>query len=128
MPHTIVVIDDDLAIVEIVCELLADEDMRPVPCRVAKEALACLHQAKPHLVLLDLQMPGLDGIDIFHLMRADPALTAVPVIFLTANAHLLRLRVPGYPAMAAALLPKPFHVVTLLTLIEQMLGPPPSTS
>ena len=100
MPHTIVVIDDDLAIVEVICDLLADEGMRPVPCRLAAAALACLRQAKPHLVILDLQMPGLDGIDIFQLMRADPVLAAVPVIFLTANAHLLRQRVPGYPAMA----------------------------
>ncbi len=51
-------------------------------------------------------------------MRADPATVAIPVIFFTANAHVLERRLPTFRGMGASLLPKPFDVDKLIALVE----------
>ena len=67
-------------------------------------------------------MPGLDGIELFLRLRADPATAALPVIFFTANAHILRQRLPDYQHMGAALLPKPFSLEHLRAVVARMLA------
>jgi CheY-like chemotaxis protein len=119
--RTVVIIDDEPAIVEMVCDVLEDEQIVAIRCPHGNEAFPCIRRQQPSLAILDLQMPIVDGIEIFQLLRADPRTMNIPVIFLTANAHMLRERLPQYPAMKATLLPKPFNVITLLTLVEQLL-------
>ena len=74
--------------------------------------------------MFDVQMPGMDGIQIFQRMRAHPQSTATTVIFLTPNSHLVSQRVPDYREQNATLLPKPFDVVALLDLVQSFLGHP----
>ncbi len=118
----VVVVDDEPEIVGVVCEVLEDEDIPVVPCEHGTRALCCIYQEQPSLVVLDVQMPGMDGIQIFQQMRAHPQTTTTPVIFLTANSHLVSQRVPNYREQNATLLPKPFDVVVLLDLVQSFLG------
>jgi CheY-like chemotaxis protein len=121
LQRVVVVVDDEPAIVEMVCDVLEDEEILAIPCPHGPEAYACILEQQPAVVILDLQMPIVDGIEVFRMLRADLRTMNIPVIFLTANAHMLRERLPHYPAMKATLLPKPFNVITLLTLVEQFL-------
>ena len=57
-------------------------------------------------------------------MRAHPQTTTTPVIFLTANSHLVSQRVPNYREQNATLLPKPFDVVAFIDLVQSFLGHP----
>jgi CheY-like chemotaxis protein len=52
----------------------------------ALEALAAFGEQTPDIVLLDIALPGMDGVELVRLMRADPALARVPVVALTAHA------------------------------------------
>lgn len=81
-------------------------------CTDPLHAMAKAREVKPDLILLDFLMPGLDGATLFKRLQADPALAAIPVVFLTAvmtgpdarNLHLLG---------AAGVLIKPFDVLEL---------------
>ena len=122
MKPTVVVVDDEPAIVEVVCDALDEEDLVTVPCPHGEEAERCIRQTHPQLVILDVQMPGVDGIEVFRRLRADPATSNIPVIFFTANADKLKQRLPNFRAMGAKLLPKPFNVVKLLDLVHSCLA------
>ncbi len=123
MQSKVVVVDDEPAIVAVVCDVLEEEDIPAVPCEHGAKALCCIYQEQPSLVVLDVQMPGMDGIQIFQHMRSHPQTKATPVIFLTANSHLVSQRVPNYHQQNATLLPKPFDLVVLLDLVQNFLSP-----
>lgn len=118
----VVVIDDEPAIVEVVCDALGDADLETTACLHGREAHACIRRARPDVVILDVQMPGVDGVEVFRHMREDPATSTIPVIFFTANADKLKQRLPDYSRMGADLLPKPFDVDKLLDLVKNALA------
>jgi CheY-like chemotaxis protein len=120
---TVVVVDDEPPIVEFVCESLEDAGLRAHGCTQAAEAFWFIQCTQPTLAILDVQMPGIDGIELLQQMRARPETTDIPVIFLTANAHILNQHLPNNRAMGAQLLPKPFDLDKLITLVEQIIAP-----
>ena len=120
-PAVIVVVDDEPDIVELVCDVLADAGMHAIPCDHGYQAFACILREHPRVVLLDVQMPQVDGIQLFHLMRGHPQTATTPVIFLTANRHMLERQLPTYQRMGAELLPKPWDVDSLIECVEQAL-------
>jgi CheY-like chemotaxis protein len=117
----VVVVDDEPPIVEVVCVVLEEEGFRTVACHHGPAAFPCIQDQAPELVILDIQMPDVDGIEIFQQMRSDGATAQIPVIFFTANAHILEQRLPNYRALGAVLLPKPFDVSRLITLVEDVI-------
>lgn len=121
MKPTVVVVDDEAAIVEAVSDLLDEADVAVVPCLGGEAAHACISRVRPDAVILDVQMPCVDGITVFRHLRNDPATRGIPVIFFTANADKLRQHLPDYHALGAELLPKPFHVDALLALVRRVI-------
>jgi putative two-component system response regulator len=119
---TAVVVDDDPPIVELVCATLEFEGIRTVPCMYGHEAFPCIRREQPQVVILDVQMPIVTGIQVFQQMRADPATAGIPVVFFTANAHLLRQQLPNYLTVNAQLLPKPFNLDALITTVGAALA------
>ena len=118
---TVVFIDDGRAVVEVVCAALEEHGIVAIACPHGHYAHSCVRATQPKAVILDIQMPEVDGVLVFRLMRADPATLAIPVIFLTANARMLVQRVPDYDKMNAHLLPKPFDVDELVELVTRVL-------
>ena len=118
-----VVVDDEPAVVEVVCAVLADAGIPSRGCTNATEAFWFIGRYPPKLIILDVQMPGVDGIQIFEQLRADPSVARTPVIFLTANTHLIQRRLPHVTTRGAALLAKPFETAALLALVDEALSP-----
>jgi len=116
---TVLVVDDEPSITDLICAELADAGLSVRGCTHAAEAFWFMQRAQPQVVILDVQMPGLDGIDLLQQLRADPQTAGLPVIFLTAHAENLRRRLPNFAALGAQLLPKPFEVERLLQLVRQ---------
>jgi CheY-like chemotaxis protein len=86
VPDRILVIEDNPTNLDLVLYLLRAAGHEP---RTARDGASGLDEARLHrpaLVLLDLQMPGMDGFEVLRRLRADPALASVPVVAVTALA------------------------------------------
>jgi two-component system, OmpR family, response regulator len=92
--------------------------------REENEAMAALSAAKefqPHLILLDVLMPGMDGCELASCLRASPKLQAVPIVFLTAKVskeevELCGGRIGKYPVLA-----KPIMLTEVADCLKQLL-------
>ena len=104
---TIVVVDDDSDIVECLCDYLRGVGYDVVSCRVGPQVAACIAQHRPSLVILDVDLGDITGVDVLHAMRVDSATCLVPVIFFTGNVDKLRRALPHYQTLDAALVVKP---------------------
>ncbi|HVY63029.1 MAG TPA: response regulator [Planctomycetota bacterium] len=85
-----------------------------------REGLEMVRRLKPSLVISDLIMPGLSGIEICKAVRADPALAHIPVVILTAHGEL-KLKLDGFSSGADDYLQKPFNARELLARIRALL-------
>jgi CheY-like chemotaxis protein len=81
-------------------------------CASGQEAVAEVTAFRPDMILLDIMMPGMDGVQTFQHLRTMPDMCDVPVVFLTAKAQ--SHEVESYKALgAAAFISKPFDPITL---------------
>ena len=88
-------------------------------CEDGFAALKTVQEFAPHLILLDVMMPGMDGPSTLEQLRANPATASIPVVFLTAKVQ--PAEVAQYQAMGAlTVLPKPFNPMTLAAQIQQI--------
>ncbi len=122
MKPQVVVVDDEPEIVQVVCDVLEDEGIKATSCPHGRQALMCIRRKQPQALLLDIQMPDVDGITLFLQLRADPTTSSLPVIFVTANEHLLRTHLPDYRRLGAEVLPKPFDLDALVNAVERVLA------
>lgn len=88
-------------------------------CASGSEAIERAPAFGPDLIILDVMMPGMDGIETFNRLRAIPALAGTPVVFMTAKA--MKHETDRYRALGAAeVIPKPFDPITLSDQIRQI--------
>ena len=118
---TIAVIEDDSDLLQLLRYNLEQKGYRCVATESGAEALSLCKQYRPDLVLLDIMLPGMDGLQVFHALRANTGLRRVPVIFLTARASETD-RVVGLELGANDYVVKPFSVRELLVRIKIQLA------
>jgi DNA-binding response OmpR family regulator len=118
---TVLVADDDADILRFVEINLRLEGFEVVTARDGRDTLAKAAAVRPDLVLLDVQMPGIDGYTICARIRADASLAAVRVIIVTANYGSAAVEA-ARRAGADDFLVKPFLPATLLDLAKAMLS------
>ncbi len=82
---TVLVVDDDPTILAVVAALLQEIGLSPVALENPARFWELLEESNPDLVILDVEMPGLSGIDLCQVMRNDHRWSTVPVLFLTAH-------------------------------------------
>ncbi|GAB3301876.1 MULTISPECIES: MtrAB system response regulator MtrA [Pseudoclavibacter] len=117
MGERILVVDDDLALSEMIGIVLRAEGYEPEFCGDGAAALGEFRRVKPELVLLDVMLPGLDGIQICHLLRAE---SGTPIIMLTAKSDTTDV-VRGLEAGADDYIVKPFNPKELVARIKTRL-------
>ena len=113
----VLVVDDEPAIVEIVRDYLTDGGYRVSTARSGDEALAQIRSIRPDLIVLDLGLPGLDGLDVTRTVRRS---SGVPIIILTARSDETD-RVVGLELGADDYLVKPFSPRELLARVRAVL-------
>jgi len=118
--QTVLVIDDSPDIHQIVTVRLRAEDVKLIHAFGAIEGLAMLRANHVDLVLLDLDMPGTDGMTLFREIRADHELVAVPVIFLTGTVDV-SVKVQAFDLGAIDYVTKPFDAVELRARVRAAL-------
>lgn len=113
----VLVVDDLPANVQLLGQMLSHGGYEVMPANSGEQALARARARVPDLVLLDLLMPGTDGVEVCRLLRADPRLADVPVIFLTAATER-DLLVRAFETGAVDYLTKPFVVEELFARVR----------
>jgi DNA-binding response OmpR family regulator len=116
----VLVADDEDSVVELVRVTLEDKRVRVVAAGDGVAALAIADRVEPGLVFLDVNMPGLDGVEVCRRLRADARFSTTPIVMLTAATQPEDVR-RGLEAGASEYLTKPFSPVRLLTLIDTLL-------
>ncbi len=114
---TILVVDDEEAVVEFVASLLEDVGYRVLRAYEGRSALEITANEHPDLVITDIMMPIISGLEVCRRMRAQPSTKDIPVILMTAG------RLPAEECPGAALLAKPFDLTTLERTVAKLLPP-----
>jgi len=119
---TILVVDDEPSIAETLRRVLEDEGYKVVLASDGQQGLNRLAERQPNLVLSDLMMPILSGTDMYRIMLADPLMSLIPVVLMSAAAAPppITNNKPNY----VGFLRKPFNLEALIHLVASVIGPP----
>jgi CheY-like chemotaxis protein len=86
MPATILLVDDNPTNLKLAADVLECEGHAIARARDAEEAQEVLKHTQPDLILMDIQMPGMDGLTLTRLLKSNPSYQHIPVVALTAFA------------------------------------------
>jgi DNA-binding response OmpR family regulator len=118
----VLVADDEIYMVRLLEMTFKKGGFEVVSCRDGQAALATAVTAQPQLIVLDVIMPGLDGLGALRQLKENPATKNIPVVVLSAKGHALT-RVEAELAGAALFLTKPFSPNQLLEEVKKILEP-----
>lgn len=124
MAPKILVVDDDPAISEMLTIVLEAEGFEPIAVTDGNEAVPAFHEHEPELILLDLMLPGMNGVDICRAIRSE---SAVPIVMLTAKTDTVDV-VLGLESGADDYITKPFKPKELVARIRARLRRTDSSS
>ena len=110
----VLVVGDDLALAEMLGIVLRGEGFEPVFCPDGSDALRVFRESRPDIVLLDLMLPGKDGVDVCRLIRAE---SGTPIVMLTAKSDTVDV-VVGLEAGADDYIVKPFKPKELVARVR----------
>jgi two-component system, cell cycle response regulator DivK len=117
----ILVVEDNALNIKLFCDLLAAHGHQPEPVLDSREALEAARAFKPDLVITDIQLPHVSGLELMELIRNDAELKDVPIMAVTAYAGVgddERIRAAG----AQAYVSKPISVVRFAETVEDLLA------
>jgi putative two-component system response regulator len=126
MSKTILVVDDSVSNLAIAEEAL-DDSFNVMTFASAEKMLPILQKITPDLILMDIEMPGMNGFEAMMLLKADVSYSKIPVVFLTAMNDEAN-KAFGIELGAAGFISKPFSAAELLDQIKPLLdlpNPPP---
>jgi two-component system cell cycle response regulator DivK len=121
----ILIVDDNPTNAKLLAYVLARQGHQVATAADADQALAAIARDRPRLILMDLQLPGIDGLELTRRLKADPATAGIVVVAVTAYAMTGdedRARAAGCDGY----LPKPIDTRTLAATIAAYLGTAPS--
>ena len=81
----ILIIEDNEKNLKLVRDVLRVKGYQTIEAKTAEDGIPLAREHKPDLVLMDIQLPGMNGIDALRILRADPATAAIPAIAVTAS-------------------------------------------
>ncbi len=116
----VLVVDDDPAILEICSDLLQTEGYAVMVATNGQQALEQIRTDPPQVVLMDIMMPVLDGVEACRQVKANPVTADIPVVLMSARTNLTRQS--QELASADALVAKPFDIDHLLNTIHDLVG------
>jgi signal transduction histidine kinase len=108
--NTILLIDDEPANLRILSEIIEQQNLETMAVLQAEAGLELAVSEQPALILLDINMPGMDGFEVYRRLKAAPVTRDIPVIFTTIMADL-ESKVAGFELGAVDYIAKPFERV-----------------
>ena len=120
LQRTVIIADDEPSMRLLVRATIDSDDYMVLEAANGQEAWDLICEQDPALILLDVQMPGMSGLEVLKLVKNDPARSHAKVILLTSKAQERDIEV-GLLAGADFYLTKPFSPLDLLTRVEEAL-------
>ena len=114
----ILVVDDDPSIVKLVKNILETEGFEVDTAADGIDALVKVKETKPHLIVLDIMMPELNGYDVCHKIKFDSPYKDIPILLLTSRDQEIDSRIGGM--MGIKYLQKPLKRESFLTEIRSI--------
>lgn len=118
---TVVLAEDDVDIRDLVQIVLEGLDLSVTAVGTGADALKACQDGDPRLLLLDITMPGMNGLEVCRAIRADERLNELPVILMTARAQATDVAA-GMEAGADTYIIKPFGPIELREHVEALLN------
>ncbi len=121
MPKTVMIVEDNELNMKLFHDLLEAHGYRTVETRNGIEAMALAREHKPDLILMDIQLPEVSGLEVTKWLKADAELKSIPVVAVTAFAMKgdeERIRAGG----CEAYLSKPISVAKFLATVREYAG------
>lgn len=119
----VLLVDDDVVQHRLVAQLLADQPIDLVTAASGTDALGVLRLRMPDLVLMDIELPELDGVEVTRRLKAVPEYAALPIVMVTGHSDREQV-VKSLKAGAVDFLVKPFDRERLLAKLSRHLGVP----
>ncbi|MFH1562454.1 MAG: response regulator [Nitrospirota bacterium] len=116
----VLVIDDDISILELLKNILVSQGYEVTLAQSGKEALEKLKEEIPHLIILDIMMPDMDGYEVCQRIRKNPTLKHLPIIMLSGKGDLADA-IEGWRIGIDEYLVKPFNIEELTVIIKSVI-------
>ncbi|MBI3988135.1 MAG: response regulator [candidate division NC10 bacterium] len=121
MAHeTILIVEDDPKALELMTDLLTQEKYRILTAQDGPQALKLAKEAHPDLILMDVQLPGLNGLAVARQLKEDPATALIPIVAVTAMT-LDRTEAEAMVRDCVGYIPKPVSPRSLIGLVPAFL-------
>ena len=121
---TILIVDDNVTNLKLAAEVLEYEGYTIARARDAEEAQGVLKHMEPGLILMDIQMPGMDGLTFTRLLKANPSYQHIPIVALTACA-MKGDEDKAREAGCHSYISKPIEIGKLLAQVAEILATAP---
>jgi CheY-like chemotaxis protein len=118
---TVLIIEDEADAAELFAEMMRVSGFRVLKTSSSAPAVSMMSAEKPDVVLLDIMMPDISGLEILRQMRADPELLNIPVVVVSAKGMPADIK-SGMEAGASTYLTKPVGFLELKEAVERALG------
>ncbi len=120
MNHLVLVVDDDEDVAETIERALRRGGYEVLVASRGADALQLARQRRPEIIVLDIMMPGMSGIEVCRHVRANPQLARIPILFLTAKGEIAD-KIEGFESGADDYLTKPFDQRELELRVKALL-------
>ena len=112
---TVLIVDDEEGIRESLRDIFEDEGYQVQVASDGVEAMQLLSDELPCVVILDIIMPRMDGVEVWNAMKADSKLAAIPIVVTTSD--------PNRAPQGALTMRKPIDLTRLISTVEGFCGP-----
>ena len=120
MNKRILIVEDEITILQLLSLVLAKAGYEVHTCQSGRDAIARMKEVRPHLVILDVMLPGLDGRAVASIMEQDHELSGIPIIVTSALVESEHMFQP-FPQVKA-FCAKPFVLKDLVIKVKQCLN------
>lgn len=117
---TVMIIEDEVDAAELFSEMMRINGFRVIKMFSSAPAIPIIAQEKPDIILLDVMMPDISGLEVLRYIRREPELASIPVIILSAKSMPGDIKI-GIEAGASMYLTKPVGFLDLKQAVEQVL-------
>jgi two-component system cell cycle response regulator DivK len=121
MPKRVLIVEDNTISMEFLRELVEAEGHRVLPATSGSEALSLARAEHPDLILMDIQLPGIDGLTVTRALKAQQDTREIPIVGISAYALQEDID-RAFEAGCIAYLPKPLDMPRFLDLIKRLLS------